>query len=85
MLSDNIKKYRKENAMSQDELTEKLGVSRQSVSLWETGQTQPTIDNTIALAKKFNVSTDDILGKAVEKPVCENVPEKRKIRYRRSE
>ena len=52
--------------MSQDELAEKLGVSRQSVSLWETGQTQPTIDNIIALAKIFNVSTDAILGNSTE-------------------
>ena len=62
MLSDNIRKYRKENNMSQDELAEKLGVSRQSVSLWENGQTQPTIDNIIALSKIFNVSADAILG-----------------------
>ena len=61
MLSDNIKKYRKENNLSQDELAEKLGVSRQSISLWENGQTQPTIDNIIALARIFNVSTDAIL------------------------
>ena len=54
MISDNIKKYRKENNLSQDELAEKLGVSRQSISLWETGQTQPTIENIIALARIFN-------------------------------
>lgn len=51
MLSDNIKNYRKENNLSQDELAEKLGVSRQSISLWETGQTQPTLENIMALAK----------------------------------
>lgn len=62
MLSDNIKNYRKKNNMSQDELAEKLGVSRQSISLWETGQTQPTIDNIIALAKVFNISSDMLLG-----------------------
>lgn len=72
MISENIKKFRKENNMSQDELAEKLGVSRQSISLWETGQTQPTIDNIIALSKIFNVSTDAILdnvgsAKAVKK------------------
>ena len=50
--------------MSQDELAEKLGVSRQSISLWETGQTQPTIDNIIALAKIFNISADTLLGNA---------------------
>ena len=62
MLSDNSREYRKKSNMSQDELAEKLGVSRQSISLWETGQTQPTIDNIIALAKIFNISADTLLG-----------------------
>lgn len=61
MLSDNIRKYRKANNMSQDELAEKLQVTRQSVSLWETGQTQPSLDSIVALSKLFNVSTDDLL------------------------
>lgn len=61
MLSDNIRNYRKEYNMSQDELADKLGVSRQSVSLWENGQTQPTIDNIVAMAKIFNISSDMLL------------------------
>ncbi len=61
MISDNIRNYRKANNMSQDELAEQLGVSRQSISLWETGQTQPTIDNIIALSKIFNISSDELL------------------------
>ncbi|MBE6572182.1 MAG: helix-turn-helix domain-containing protein [Ruminococcaceae bacterium] len=47
--------------MSQDELAEKLEVTRQSVSLWETGQTQPSLDNIIALANLFDISTDALL------------------------
>ena len=66
MLSDQIRKYRKEKGLSQDELAEKLGVSRQSISLWENGQTQPTIENILALARIFNVSTDAILGNTEE-------------------
>ena len=62
MISSTIRYYRKANNLSQDELAEKLGVSRQSVSLWENGQTQPTIDNIIALAKIFNISTDSLLS-----------------------
>ncbi len=62
MLADNIKKYRKENNLSQDDLAEKLDVSRQSISLWETGQTQPTLDNIIALANIFGISTDELIG-----------------------
>ncbi len=69
MLSDNIRKYRKLNHMSQDELAEKLEVTRQSISLWETGQTQPSLDNIVALAKLFDVSTDDLLAKVEPAPV----------------
>jgi transcriptional regulator with XRE-family HTH domain len=61
MLGDNIRKYRKLNNMSQDELAEKLNVTRQSISLWETGQTQPSLENIVALAKLFKVSTDELL------------------------
>ncbi len=64
MLSDNIRAYRKKNNLSQDELAERIGVSRQSVSFWENGQTQPTIDNIIALSRIFNISTDVLLGNA---------------------
>lgn len=62
MLSENIKKNRKLKNMSQDELAEKLNVTRQSISLWETGQTQPSLDNIVALSKLFNVSTDALLN-----------------------
>ena len=83
MLSDNIRSLRKENKLSQDELAEKLGVSRQSVSLWETGQTQPTIDNIIALSKIFGVSSDVILGNdAPPEPAAEKAPEEKKEKKR---
>ncbi len=62
MLGDNIRNFRKSNNLSQDELADKLNVTRQSISLWETGQTQPTIENIIALAKIFNISTDMLLN-----------------------
>ena len=61
MLGDNIRKYRKFNQMSQDELAEQLGVTRQSISLWENGQTQPSLDNIVALASLFGISTDNLL------------------------
>ena len=72
MLSDNIRNNRKKNNMSQDELAEKLGVSRQSISLWETGQTQPTIDNIIALANIFNISSDMLLTNSESVNISQN-------------
>lgn len=79
MLGDNIKKYRKENNISQEVLGEKLGVSRQSISLWENNQTQPSLENIVALAKIFNVTTDDLLSDDVktEKPTTTDAPSKK--------
>lgn len=82
MISENIRFYRKTNNMSQDELAEKLGVSRQSISFWENGQTQPTLENVIALAKIFNISSDALLspdpapaGANTEKARNGNIPD----------
>lgn len=79
MLGDNIRKYRKENNISQESLGEKLGVSRQSISLWENNQTQPSLENIVALAKIFNVTTDDLLSDDVktEKPTTTDAPSKK--------
>ena len=79
MLSDNIREYRKKSNMSQEELAEKLGISRQSISLWETGQTQPTIDNIVALARIFNITSDMLLGNSDSvTPVQDKAPEKKR-------
>ena len=47
--------------MSQDELGEKLLVSRQTISLWEKDQTVPTIENLMRLKEIFGISVDEIL------------------------
>lgn len=52
---------RKENAMSQETLSEKLFVSRQTISKWETGETTPDLDNLIKLASLFNISLDELV------------------------
>ncbi len=74
MLGDNIRKHRKLNNMSQDELAEKLNVTRQSISLWENGQTQPSLENIVALAKLFKVSTDELLVSDKTEPTTLNTP-----------
>lgn len=60
-ISDKIIKLRKEQGLSQEALAEKLGVSRQSVSKWESGSALPDTDKIIAMSELFGVSTDYIL------------------------
>lgn len=59
---EKIQYYRKKLSLSQEELGQKLLVSRQTVSLWENGQTAPTIDNLVRLKEIFGVSVDELLG-----------------------
>ena len=61
-VGEKIQKYRKDLDLSQEELGQKLLVSRQTISLWEKDQTVPTIDNLIRLREIFGVSVDEILG-----------------------
>ena len=61
-ISKNIKKLRKENNLTQDALAEKLFVTRQTVSYWETGRNQPTLDMLGDLANALNCSPLDIIG-----------------------
>ncbi len=72
-MENNIQAYRKKLGLSQEELGERLFVSRQTVSQWETGQTQPTLDNLIRLREIFGVSIDELMG--VAEPECETLPE----------
>lgn len=61
-IGEKIQMYRKQLDLSQEELGQKLLVSRQTISLWEKGQTAPTIDNLIRLREIFGVSVDEMLG-----------------------
>lgn len=61
-VGEKIQKYRKDLNLSQEELGQKLLVSRQTISLWEKDQTVPTIDNLMRLSDIFGVSVDEILN-----------------------
>lgn len=65
-LGEKIFKLRTENGLSQEALGEKLGVSRQSVSKWETDQSVPELDKIVALSEMFAVSTDYLLKEKQE-------------------
>ena len=60
-VGEKIQKYRKDLDLSQEELGQKLLVSRQTISLWEKDQTVPTIDNLMRLSEIFEISVDEIL------------------------
>lgn len=60
---------RKRRGYSQEELGEKIGVSRQAVSKWERAESSPDIDNLISLAKLYGITIDELLD--TEKPVEE--------------
>lgn len=57
----NIQKLRINNGLTQEQFAEKLGVSRQSISKWEIGQSLPEIDKVVLMSKLFSVGTNEIL------------------------
>ena len=65
-LSDNLKIIRKENNLSQEQLAEKLGVSRQAVSKWESGQSYPEMDKVLLICKLFNYNIDELMNENVK-------------------
>ena len=66
ILADKIIKLRKKNGWSQEELAEKMDVSRQAVSKWESAQTIPDIGKILQLGELFGVTTDDLLKDEIE-------------------
>lgn len=54
--------YRKANGFSQEELAEKIGVSRQAISKWERGESSPDTENLIALSRLYNVTIDEMIN-----------------------
>ena len=73
-MADRIQPLRKTKGISQEELADKVGVSRQAVSKWESEQSTPDIEKVILLSDFFDVTTDYLL-KGIE-PVSENITKK---------
>ncbi len=61
-IADCLIKLRKKHGLSQEELADKLGLSRQAVSKWERAEASPDTDNLICLAKLYGVSLDELLS-----------------------
>ena len=61
-LGETLKEYRTRCKMTQEFVAESLGVSRQAVSKWESGVSDPSTSNLLALAKLFGVSAEELLN-----------------------
>lgn len=62
MFSQNLQKIRSEKNLSQEQLADKIRVSRQTISAWESGKASPELDKITAISKLFSVSIDELVG-----------------------
>lgn len=65
--SKNLQELRTSHGLSQEQLADKIGVSRQAVGAWESGKTMPEIDKVAQICKVFEVSADELLGELISK------------------
>ena len=63
--SEKLYELRKKEGLSQEELAEKVGVSRQTISKWEMGQSSPEMEKLVNLSKLFSLSIDELVGNDV--------------------
>lgn len=66
ILADKIITLRKKNGWSQEELAERVGVSRQAISKWESAQSVPDLDKILRMSEIFGVTTDFLLKDEME-------------------
>lgn len=65
-LGKRILELRKKERISQEDLAEKIGVTRQTISNWELEQTSPDFNQAIELSKVFNVTLDELVGNNID-------------------
>lgn len=78
MFRDNLIELRKLANLSQEELADKIGVSRQTLSKYETGESLPNIEKCMAIADAFGVTVDDLVNYTKENNMGLNIPPKGK-------
>jgi transcriptional regulator with XRE-family HTH domain len=76
MFKDNLIQLRKMKHLTQEDIAEKLGVTRQSVAKWEAGDTIPDLDKCRVLAELLGVSLDDLANYEPEKNLGLGLPPK---------
>ena len=78
-IGNKILELRKRNNLSQEALSELVGVSRQTISKWELGETSPDLKQATALSKIFKVSLDELVNNDIKEMVVEKVSNTEKI------
>lgn len=78
-LGEKILELRKKASMSQEELAEKLGVARQTISKWELGETSPDINQAKEISTLFKVSLDELLENDIKETLVEKVSNTEKL------
>lgn len=61
MLSERIYQFRRKSGLSQEQLAEKIGVSRQAISKWESGTSMPEFQKLLALSECFHITLDELV------------------------
>jgi len=70
-IGNKIMELRKKNGLSQEELAEKIGVARQTISKWELGETSPDLKQSKELSKIFKVSLDELTNNDIKEVLVE--------------
>ena len=78
-LGDKIQKLRKDLKLSQEQLAEKIDVTRQTISNWELGETSPNPEQLKLLSKALNVSIDELLNNDVKSVIIDKVSNTEKL------
>ena len=82
-LGEQLVVLRKENKLSQERLAEKIGVTRQTISNWELGETSPNPEQLKALSQIFQVSIDELLNNDIKQVLVEKVNNTEKYFFKR--
>lgn len=78
-LGEKLASLRKRDSMSQEELAEKVGVARQTISKWELDETAPDIKQAQELSKIFHISLDELVGNELSNVVVEKISNTEKL------
>ena len=78
---DKLKQYRLKEGLSQEQLAEKIGVSRQAITKWETKRGLPDVENMIILAELFKLTLDELVFQKAGKKAS-GFRKRHSLRYR---